>query len=38
MLVTLLFLAMNGHLVVFEVIAESFVTLPVGEGLSGNHF
>ncbi|MNN09800.1 Flagellar biosynthetic protein FliR [compost metagenome] len=37
MLVTLLFLAMNGHLVVFEVIAESFVTLPVGEGLSGNH-
>lgn len=37
MLVTLLFLAMNGHLVVFEVLAESFVTLPVGEGLSGNH-
>ncbi|MCY1274558.1 flagellar biosynthetic protein FliR [compost metagenome] len=37
MLVTLLFLAMNGHLVVFEVIAESFVTLPVGEGLAGAH-
>ncbi|MFZ6046345.1 flagellar biosynthetic protein FliR [Pseudomonas sp. CR3202] len=33
MLVTLLFLAMNGHLVVFEVLAESFVTLPVGGGL-----
>lgn len=31
MLATLLFLAMNGHLVVFEVLAESFVTLPVGE-------
>lgn len=38
MLVTLLFLAMNGHLVVFEVLAESFTTLPVGEGLSSNHF
>ena len=33
MLVTLLFLAMNGHLVVFEVLAESFITLPVGTGL-----
>ncbi|MGB4075764.1 flagellar biosynthetic protein FliR [Pseudomonas sp.] len=31
-LVTLLFLAMNGHLVVFEVLAESFFTLPVGSG------
>jgi flagellar biosynthetic protein FliR len=31
-LVTLLFLAMNGHLVVFEVLAESFFTLPVGGG------
>lgn len=38
MLVTLLFLSMNGHLVVFEVLAESFTTLPVGEGLSSNHF
>ncbi|HEY0288154.1 MAG TPA: flagellar biosynthetic protein FliR [Pseudomonas sp.] len=33
MLVTLLFLAMNGHLVVFEVLIESFTTLPVGDGL-----
>jgi len=31
-LVTLLFLAMNAHLVVFEVLAESFFTLPVGNG------
>ena len=38
MLVTLLFLAMNGHLVVFEVLAESFVTLPVGEGLLIDHY
>jgi len=38
MLVTLLFLAMNGHLVVFEVLAESFVTLPVGGGLMAAHF
>ena len=38
MLVTLLFLAMNGHLVVFEVLAESFITLPVGTGLSTNHY
>jgi hypothetical protein len=30
MLVTLLFLSMNGHLVVFEVLTESFTTLPVG--------
>ncbi|SDT96498.1 flagellar biosynthetic protein FliR [Halopseudomonas salegens] len=33
MLVTLLFLAMNGHLVAIEVLAESFVTLPIGETL-----
>jgi flagellar biosynthetic protein FliR len=32
MLVTLLFLSMNGHLVVFEVLTESFTTLPVGGG------
>jgi flagellar biosynthetic protein FliR len=32
MLVTLLFLSMNGHLVVFEVLTESFTTLPVGSG------
>jgi len=38
MLVTLLFLAMNGHLVVFEVLAESFVTLPVGDGLMAGHY
>ncbi|NWA00937.1 flagellar biosynthetic protein FliR [Pseudomonas gingeri] len=34
MLVTLMFLAMNGHLVVFEVLTESFTTFPVGSGLS----
>jgi flagellar biosynthetic protein FliR len=33
MLVTLLFLSMNGHLVVFEVLTESFTTLPVGKAL-----
>ncbi|AZC23422.1 MULTISPECIES: flagellar biosynthetic protein FliR [Pseudomonas] len=38
MLVTLLFLAMNGHLVVFEVLVESFTTLPVGGGLMVNHY
>ncbi|WP_110947922.1 flagellar biosynthetic protein FliR [Pseudomonas bohemica] len=38
MLVTLLFLAMNGHLVVFEVLIESFTTLPVGEGLVAADF
>lgn len=38
MLVTLLFLSMNGHLVVFEVLTESFTTLPVGGGLRVNHF
>jgi len=38
MLVTLLFLAMNGHLVVFEVMTESFTTLLVGSGLVVSHF
>lgn len=38
MLVTLLFLAMNGHLVVLEILTESFTTLPVGGGLVVNHF
>lgn len=38
MLVVLLFLAMNGHLVVLEILAESFVTLPVGGWLSLDHF
>ncbi|MDX5299564.1 MAG: flagellar biosynthetic protein FliR, partial [Gammaproteobacteria bacterium] len=33
--ITLLFLAMNGHLVAFEVFAESFRALPIGEGLLG---
>ncbi|MFE8069518.1 flagellar biosynthetic protein FliR [Marinobacteraceae bacterium S3BR75-40.1] len=30
--VTLLFLAMDGHLVVFQALVESFRTLPIGEG------
>jgi flagellar biosynthetic protein FliR len=38
MLVTLLFLGMNGHLVVFEVLMESFTTLPVGSAMLINHF
>ena len=38
MLVTLLFLSMNGHLVVFEVLTESFTTLPVGGGLLSHHY
>ncbi|MOA07627.1 Flagellar biosynthetic protein FliR [compost metagenome] len=38
MLVTLLFLGMNGHLVVFEVLAESFTTLPVGSAVLTTHF
>ncbi|WP_416426077.1 flagellar biosynthetic protein FliR [Pseudomonas sp. App30] len=38
MLVTLLFLAMNGHLVVFEVLVESFTTLPVGGGVLVSQF
>jgi flagellar biosynthetic protein FliR len=38
MLVTLLFLSMNGHLVVFEVLADSFTTLPVGHALSTGQF
>ncbi|RON11393.1 flagellar biosynthetic protein FliR [Pseudomonas brassicacearum] len=38
MLVTLLFLGMNGHLVVFEILTESFTTLPVGSGMLVNHF
>lgn len=35
-LIILLFLIMNGHLVAIEVLAESFVTLPVGGGYSIN--
>ena len=38
MLVTLLFLAMNGHLVVIEVLVESFTTLPIGESLLASDF
>ncbi|WP_420825778.1 flagellar biosynthetic protein FliR [Pseudomonas typographi] len=38
MLVTLLFLSMNGHLVVFEVLVESFTTLPVDGGLLTGQF
>lgn len=38
MLVTLLFLAINGHLVAFEIMAESFVTLPVGQALDIGHY
>lgn len=38
MLVVLLFLGMHGHLVVLEILAESFVTLPVGgAGLTTMH-
>ncbi|MFJ4145749.1 flagellar biosynthetic protein FliR [Pseudomonas sp. NPDC089734] len=38
MLVTLLFLAMNGHLVVLEILVESFSTMPVGGGLPVSNF
>ncbi|MGG5290932.1 flagellar biosynthetic protein FliR [Pseudomonas shirazensis] len=38
MLVSILFLLMNGHLVVFEVLSESFTTLPVGNALVVQHF
>ncbi|UAW99260.1 flagellar type III secretion system protein FliR [Halopseudomonas nanhaiensis] len=38
MLVTLLFLTLNGHLVVIEVLVESFTTLPIGETLGSADF
>ena len=38
MLVTLLFLALNGHLVVIEVLVESFATLPIGQTLQAVDF
>ncbi|RMQ44862.1 Flagellar biosynthetic protein fliR [Pseudomonas cichorii] len=38
MLVTLIFLAMNGHLVVLEILVESFTTMPVGSGLLVSNF
>lgn len=37
MLITLLFLAMNGHLAMIEIMAESFVALPVGTGFLSNN-
>ncbi len=36
MLVTLLFLAMNGHLATIEILAESFYILPIGSGFLSN--
>src|SRR5690554_7544720 len=30
--ITLLFLSINGHLVLIQVVAESFITLPIGAG------
>ncbi|KGS12857.1 MULTISPECIES: flagellar biosynthetic protein FliR [Pseudomonas syringae group] len=38
LLVTLLFLSMNGHLVVLEILVESFTSMPVGSGLLVNNF
>ncbi|HEX8542832.1 MAG TPA: flagellar biosynthetic protein FliR [Pseudomonas sp.] len=38
MLVTLMFLGMNGHLVVLETLVESFTTMPVGSGLLVSNF
>jgi flagellar biosynthetic protein FliR len=38
MLVTLMFLGMNGHLVVLETLVESFTTMPVGSGLLVSSF
>lgn len=38
MLVSILFLLMNGHLLVLEVMTESFTTLPIGSALMVNHF
>jgi len=38
MLVTLVFLGMNGHLVVVETLVESFTTMPVGSGLLVSNF
>lgn len=37
MLVTLLFLAMNGHLVMIDVLAQSFTALPVAGGFLSNN-
>ncbi len=38
MLVTLVFLGMNGHLVVIDTLVESFTTMPVGSGLLVSNF
>lgn len=38
MLVTLLFLAMNGHLVALEILAESFAAFPAGQSVFVGHF
>jgi flagellar biosynthetic protein FliR len=37
MMATLLFLAMNGHLVMIEVMVESFSVLPIGEGFMSSN-
>ncbi|TDJ76680.1 flagellar type III secretion system protein FliR [Pseudomonas putida] len=38
MLISILLLLMNGHLVMFEILTESFTTLPVGNALVVSHF
>jgi flagellar biosynthesis protein FliR len=37
MLATLLFLGMNGHLVMIEVLVESFHTMPIGAAVESGH-
>jgi flagellar biosynthetic protein FliR len=36
--VSFLFLAMNGHLVVLSIVIDSFQSIPIGQGLSGQWF
>lgn len=36
--VSLLFLAMNGHLVVLEIVIDSFQSIPIGQGVSRDWF
>ncbi|HEY7884055.1 MAG TPA: flagellar biosynthetic protein FliR [Cellvibrionaceae bacterium] len=38
LLSTILFLAVNGHLIIFELIVTSFTTLPIGVGLTATDF
>lgn len=38
MMVTLLFLALNGHLVMIEILVESFTVMPVGAEIGGTRF